>query len=57
MADLHAFEIANAIEARHSSRVPLDSKRVVPDRDLQRILRRWAPIRSLDTHCKPRQPC
>lgn len=45
MVDLQALEIANAIESRHSSRVPFDSQRVVPDRDLQRILEaaRWAP--------------
>jgi nitroreductase len=45
MADLQALEIANAIEARHSSRVPFDSKRRVSDADLQRILEaaRWAP--------------
>jgi nitroreductase len=45
MVDLQALEIANAIEARQSSRGPFDSERPVPDRDLQRILEaaRWAP--------------
>ena len=45
MADLQALEIANAIEARQSSRVAFDSERPVTDRALQRILEaaRWAP--------------
>jgi nitroreductase len=45
MVDLQVLEIANAIEARHSARVPFDSSRRVSDEDLQRILEaaRWAP--------------
>jgi len=45
MADTQAFMVENAIKARCSSRVPFDSERFVPDRDLQRILEaaRWAP--------------
>ena len=45
MPDLQVLEIANAIEARHSARVPFDCERPVSDRDLQRILEaaRWAP--------------
>jgi nitroreductase len=45
MVDVQTLDIAKAIEARHSSRVPFDSKRSVPDGDLQRILEaaRWAP--------------
>lgn len=38
MAELQVFEIANVIEARHSSRMPFDSERLVSDQDLQRIL-------------------
>jgi len=43
--DLQAVEVANAIERRHSSRVPFDPKGRIPDGDLQRILEaaRWAP--------------
>src|SRR3974377_1856160 len=45
MRDSKALEIANNMRARHSTRVPFDPLRRIPDEDLQAILEaaRWAP--------------